>query len=141
MDKRSYTSPRMIQFPPEQVPEWIVESFQNQFPITEDSRPRVAPIYKTIVDSDRRYVSVSDSFCELLGYKKEELIGRRYDEFTAPTTNDIPVTSSMFKKLGYMHGLWMLIHRQGERILIRYEVWLRADSLVESNIELVDRLH
>jgi hypothetical protein len=28
-----------------------------------------------------------------------------------------------------------LIHRTGERILIRYEAWLRADSLVESNIE------
>jgi hypothetical protein len=46
----------------------------------------------------------------------------------------------MFKKLGYMHGLWMLIHRTGERILIRYEAWLRADSLVESKIEVVDHL-
>jgi len=46
----------------------------------------------------------------------------------------------MFKKLGYMHGLWMLIHRTGERILIRYEAWLRADSLVESKIEVVDNL-
>jgi hypothetical protein len=46
----------------------------------------------------------------------------------------------MFKKLGYMHGLRMLINRTGDRILIRYEAWLRADSLVESNIEVVDRL-
>jgi PAS domain-containing protein len=140
MDKKSYTPPRMTQYVPDQVPEWIVESFQNELVVREPSRPRVAPIYTTLVNSDRKYVWVSDNFCELLGYRVEELVGKRYDEVTAPTTNDIPVTFSMFKKLGYMHGLWMLIHRTGERILIRYEAWLRADSLVESNIEVVDHL-
>jgi PAS domain-containing protein len=131
----------MTEYPPNLVPEWIAESFQNELVVTEPSRPRVAPIYTTVVDSDRKYVWASDSFCELLGYKIEELIGKRYDEVTAANTSDIPVTSSMFKKLGYMHGLWMLVHRTGERILIRYEAWLRADSLVESNIEVVDHLH
>ena len=140
MDKKPYTPPRIISYVPDQVPEWIVECFQNDLEVSGPSKPRVAPIYTTVVDSDRRYVWVSDNFCELLGYNSDELIGKRYDEVTAPATSDIPVTSSMFKKLGYMHGLWMLIHRTGERILIRYEAWLRADSLVESNIEVVDRL-
>lgn len=140
MDKQPYKPPRMIEYPPDQVPEWIAESFQKQSVVTEDSRPRVAPIYTTIVDSDRRYVEVSESFCELLGYKNEELIGKRYDEVTAPTTSDIPLTFSIFKKLGYMHGLWMFHHRKGERILTRYEAWMRTDSLIESNLELVDHL-
>jgi PAS domain-containing protein len=140
MDKQPYNSPRMMQYPPDQVAEWIVESFQKQLVVTERCRPRVAPMYTTIVDSGRRYVEVSEGFCELLGYKNEELIGKRYDDVTAPTTSDIPVTSSIFKKLGYMHGLWMFMDRKGERILTRYEAWLRADSLIESNIEVVDRL-
>jgi len=137
--KKPYFPPRIIAYVPEQVPEWIAESFRNDMVVTE-SRPRVAPICTTVVDSDRKYVWVSDTFCDLLGYKREELVGKQYDEFTAPSTSDIPLTSSIFKKLGYMHGLWMLIHRTGERILIRYEAWLRADSLVESNIEVVDHL-
>ena len=140
MDKQPYNSPRMMQYPPDQVAEWIVESFQKQLLLTDDSRPRVAPIYTTLVDSDRRYVSVSESFCKLLGYKEEELIGKRFDEVTAPSTSDISLTLSMFKKLGYMHGLWVFIHRRGERILTRYEAWRRADSLIESNMELVDHL-
>jgi len=140
MDKKCYSPPRIISYLPDQVPEWIVECFQNDLEVSGPSKPRVAPIYTTVVDSDRRYVWVSDNFCELLGYNSDELIGKRYDEVTAPATSDIPVTSSMFKKLGYMHGLWMLIHRTGERILIRYEAWLRADSLVESKIEVVDHL-
>ncbi len=140
MDKKPYTPPRIISYVPDQVPEWIVECFQNDLEVSGPSKPRVAPIYTTVVDSDRRYVWVSDNFCELLGYNSDELIGKRYDEVTAPTTSDIPVTARMFKKLGYMHGLWMLMNRTGERILIRYEAWLRADSLVESNIEVVDHL-
>ena len=140
MDKKCYSPPRIVSYLPGQVPEWIAECFQNDLEVSGPSKPRVAPIYTTVVDSDRRYVWVSDNFCELLGYNSDELIGKRYDEVTAPATSDIPVTSSMFKKLGYMHGLWMLIHRTGERILIRYEAWLRADSLVESKIEVVDHL-
>jgi PAS domain-containing protein len=140
MDKKPYTPPRVIPSVPEQVPEWIVKCLQNDLGISESSGPRVSSIYTTVVDSDRKYVWVSDNFCELLGYKIDELIGKRYDEVTAPTTSDIPITSRMFKKLGYMHGLWMLINRTGDRILIRYEAWLRADSLVEANIEVVDRL-
>jgi PAS domain-containing protein len=108
MDKKFYTPPHMAQYSRDQVPEWMVESFQNQFNITENSRPRVAPIFTTVVDNDRKYVWVSDNFCELLGYTAEELIGKRYDEVTAPTTSDIPVTSTLFKKLGYMHGLWIV---------------------------------
>ena len=128
MDKKPYTPPRIISYVPDQVPGWIVKCFQTGFPARELSGSRVASIYTTVVDSDRKYVWVSDNFCELLGYKIDELVGKRYDEVTAPKTNDIPLTSLMFKKLGYMHGLWVLVHRTGERVLIRCEAWLRADS-------------
>jgi len=92
------------------------------------------------VDNDRRFVRVSDSFCELLGYRSQELIGKTYDEITAPKTSDVSTIFRLFKKLGYMQGLWMFVHRTGKRILIRYESRLRPDSLIETNIEVVDHL-
>jgi len=46
----------------------------------------VEPIYTTVIDGDRKYVEVSESFCELVGYKKEDLIGTRYDLLTVPNT-------------------------------------------------------
>lgn len=76
----------------------------------------------------------------MLGYSSEELIGKKFDEVTAPRTNDIPTVLGLFNKLGYIYGLWILVHRTGERILIRYESWLRADSFIKSNIEVVGHL-
>ena len=138
--KKPYSSPRVIQYPPGQVPEWIAQLFSDNSLSPVPAERRVKPRYTTVVDSDRRYVRVSNSFCELLGYTSEELIGRRFDEITAPRTTDSMTIFNLFKKLGYMQGLWMFVHRTGKRILIRYESWLRADSFIETNIEVVDQL-
>jgi PAS domain S-box-containing protein len=91
----------------------------------------------TIVDLDRRYVHVSDEFCKLVGFAREELLGKQYDELSAPEANDIPTVFNLFCQLEYMHGLWMLVHRNGARILVRYESWLRSDMLIEGHMELV----
>jgi PAS domain S-box-containing protein len=93
--------------------------------------------YRTIVDLDRRYIHVSDDFCRLLGYDREDLIGKRYDDLTAPDTNDILNVFNLFCQLEYMHGLWMLVAGSGTRILVRYEAWLRPDMLIEGHMQLV----
>jgi PAS domain S-box-containing protein len=90
-----------------------------------------------IPNTDRRYIEVSDSFCKLVGYRREELIGRQSDDLTAPGTNDIQTVFRLFLKQGYMHGLWMLVHRTGTRILVRYEAWIQPDHQIRSNMELV----
>ena len=89
----------------------------------------------TLIDLNHKYVEVSDEFCRLVGYSRNELIGMRYDELTAPHTNDIEAVFTMFKQLGHMHGLWVLLNRAGERILVRYKSRLRKDLLIEGNLE------
>jgi PAS domain S-box-containing protein len=97
----------------------------------------VRPNYAVVVNTDRKYTEVSDSFCKLLGYTREELIGKKYDEITAPRTNDIPIVFELFMRSGYMHGIWIFVHRSGTRILVRYEAWLRPDSQIEGHMELL----
>lgn len=97
----------------------------------------VAGEYRTVIDMDRRYVYVSDAFCRLVGYTREELIGKRYDALTAPETNDLRTVFNLFCQLEYMHGLWMLVARSGTRILVRYESWVRPDQLIEGRMQLV----
>jgi PAS domain-containing protein len=93
--------------------------------------------YTTVVDGDRRYVEVSDSFCQLVGYSREELIGKRYDDLTAPSTNDIPTVFRLFVSQGYMHGLWMLMSHTGIPILVRYESWVRSDCYIQAKMEVI----
>jgi len=135
---KPYTPPRVIRYESEsEYPDWtrgIVRSLRQKL---EALQFEVKPQYITVVDSDRKYVEVSDSFCQLVGYEREDLIGKRYDDLTAPDTNDIPTVFGLFQKLGYMHGLWMLVSREGTRILVRYEAWLRPDSYIEGHMEVV----
>ena len=97
----------------------------------------VKPEFVTVEDSDRRFVQVSESFCQPLGYRREELIGKPYDDLTAPNTNDMQTVSNLFAELAYMQGLWMLTSRRGAAVLVRYESWIRPDSYIEGHMEAV----
>jgi len=135
--RKPYTQPRVIRYESEEeYPDWtrgIVRSLRRELAPQFEVKPQ----YVTVVDSDRKYVEVSDSFCQLVGYQREELVGNRYDDLTAPNTNDISTVYGLFEKLGYMHGLWMLVSREGTRILVRYEAWIRPDSYIEGHMEVV----
>jgi hypothetical protein len=134
MDKKKpYIPPRLTVYERHNVPDGMLF---REAPKSEE----VTPAYTTVVDNNRTYVEVSQSFCDLVGYKRDELIGTRYDRLTALNTTDIPATYNLFTKLGYMQGLWVLLHRTGYRILIRYEAWLREDSHIESRIEFVQNI-
>ena len=141
MDKRPFTPPRIIPYVPDEVPQVVVQLFSDRSPVPASRDRSLAGCKCTnVVDGDGRFVGVSESFCELLGYGSQELIGRTYDEITAPKTSDVPAIFRLFKRLGYMQGLWVFLHRTGKRILIRYESRLRHDSFIETNIEVVGHL-
>jgi len=135
---KPYTPPRVTRYESEaEYPartRLIVRSLRQELAAPQFE---VEPHYVTVVDRDRKYVEVSDSFCQLVGYQREELVGKQYDDLTAPNTNDIPTVFRLFQKAGYMHGMWMLVSREGTRILVRYEAWLRPDSYIEGHMEVV----
>jgi PAS domain S-box-containing protein len=119
------------------TPPSVIAHLQQNLSERTHKRGQVTPAYTTVVDNTRMYVEVSQNFCQLVGYARAELLGMRYDHLTAPNTADIPATYNLFSKLGYLHGLWVLLHRTGYRILVRYESWVRQDTHIESNIEVV----
>jgi PAS domain S-box-containing protein len=140
--KRLYVPPRLVEYGLENVPASVrrgAEELRAEW-FSRNPGRQVTAQYSTLVDGERNYVRVSDSFCKLLGYSAEELIGKKYDYVTASKTNDIPTVFDLFKKLGYMHGLWIFVHRTGAQILVRHEAWLRPDSYIESNMELIRHL-
>ena len=85
--KKVYVPPRLTAYDPKDVPEWLNLMRQDLL-----KGANVPPTYTTVVDQDRKYVHVSKSFSELVGYTSEELVGTRYDHLTALNTTDIPTT-------------------------------------------------
>jgi len=139
--KPRYTPPRVHRHDSkENYPAWtqeIVKGLRQEAELNLFQQRKLVPDYITVVDVDRRYVQVSDSFCQLVGYTREELIGKPYDVITAPDTNDIPMVFNLFSRLGYMQGLWMLVSQKGTRILVRYEAWIRPAACIEGIMEVV----
>ncbi len=43
----------------------------------------------------------------------------------------------MFLQVGHMSGIWVLTHRSGTKLFVRYESVLRKDGLFESQMELL----
>ena len=81
----------------------------------------------TIMDRERRLVSVSEAFARTLGYRTMELIGRPIDDFTVPNTIDIEFVFNAFFKLGEMDGIWIFQHRDGRKVVAHYRARLNND--------------
>jgi PAS domain S-box-containing protein len=105
--------------------------------ISSEQSLRVKPEYVTVVNARRRFVEVSPSFCKLLGYTEDELLGRLYDDFTVPGTNHIPITWQLFLKTGYLFGIWVFAHKSGTKLFVRFEAFARADGQYETHMELL----
>jgi PAS domain S-box len=105
-------------------------------PLNPDAH--VLPDFVIELDEDRKCVAASDSFCKILGYRRQDLMGKTLDEITVPRTNDIAVLCDLFKKSRYMHGIWVFRNRsKTAKIFMRYEAWLREDSRIECILELI----
>jgi PAS domain-containing protein len=98
---------------------------------------RVQPEYVTVINAKRKFVEVSQSFCKLLGYTEDELIGKLYDEVTVPGTNHIPITWQLFMATACLFGIWVFAHRRGTKLFVRFEAFARADGLHETHMELL----
>ena len=96
----------------------------------------VRPDYVAVFNDRRRFVEVSPSFCKLIGYDENEIVGRPFEDFTVPRTCNIPVVLQMLFQNGYLQGIWVLAHKSGTKLFVRYATVLRTDGLYQSSIEL-----
>jgi PAS domain S-box-containing protein len=115
----------------------VLSQNQRDTRIDPEQSVRVQPQFVTVVNAKRKFVEVSPSFCKLLGYTEEELIGKLYDEVTVPGTNHIPITWQLFMKTGYLFGIWVFAHKSGTKLFVRFEAFARADGLYETRMELL----
>jgi len=84
----------------------------------------MVPVYppaQVEVDSARRYISVNETACELLGYTREELLTRRIDDISFPSAAHVKPMYRQFVENGEMRGIFAVRRKSGEILWIRYK--------------------
>jgi PAS domain S-box-containing protein len=81
----------------------------------------VIPPAQVEVDPSRRYISVNDSACELLGYTREEFLALRIDDISFPSGAHVRPMYKQFVRDGKMRGIFALRRKSGEVIRIKFE--------------------
>ena len=81
----------------------------------------ISPPARVEVDGERRYVSVNDSACELLGYSRAELLGMRIDDLSAPSGAHVSPMFQRYVKEGEMNGIFALRRKDGKVLRIRFQ--------------------
>jgi PAS domain-containing protein len=93
--------------------------------------------FRIVLELDGRFRQVSEEFCGLVGYAREELLGKRIDAVTASRTVHIPQHLGAVVHFGQFHCLWMFVHREGHGILVRSDWELLPDLSMEVSGELL----
>ena len=69
------------------------------------------------VDASRRYVTVTDGVCKLLGYSREELLGKTIEDITPPEArSDVADEFRQYLNDSVLSGEYILLAADGRRI-------------------------
>ncbi len=90
----------------------------------------ISPPARVEVDGERRYVSVNDSACELLGYSRAELLAMRIDDLSAPSGAHVSPMFQRYLKEGEMSGIFALRRKDGRVLRIRFQSSTHNDRYV-----------
>jgi PAS domain S-box-containing protein len=91
----------------------------------------LSAVGQSMIDADRRYMLVNDRFCRMTGYPREELIGRRPDDFTHPEdiARDVALATALLR--GDVEGITSekrYIRKSGDVRWVRVHATLLKDS-------------
>ena len=81
-----------------------------------------SPIAYQSLNEDGRYIDVNHRLCELLGYSRDELMGKKFGEFWSERTQHrFPEAFEGFKCSGAVTGELELVHKDGSLLTVVLE--------------------
>ena len=98
-----------------------------QIALTEESSA-FSSDYIAVVDTKRRYIDVSDGVCKLVGYSREELLRMTIDALTHPSISNAPELFEQYVRDGFQEGKFVLKHKSGAAVPIRYRAKILKDG-------------
>jgi len=81
-----------------------------------------APLGYQSLDENGNFIEINQQWCELLGYNKEEVIGRWFGDFLSPENRDaFRKRFPIFKAQGRIHAEFEVMHKNGSPVFIAFE--------------------
>ena len=105
----------------------ITESKQTELALKEsDERFQLlfnqAPLGYQSLDIDGNFLEVNQQWLEMLGYKREEVIGKWFGDFLTPMYQDgFRQRFPVFKAQGHIHSEFEMLHKNGSILFIAFE--------------------
>jgi PAS domain S-box-containing protein len=78
---------------------------------------------------------MSESFCEMLGLQRADLIGRSAEDITPADFVDLAAVREEIRRCEKKIGFWIYIRRDGRYVLVRYSIRVRADRMADLYLE------
>lgn len=113
----------------EQEPELLASRLESLIALRSHSHPELEQEYVIFADASRRYLDCSDGVCELLGYPRMDLIGMTIEDVSY-VPERVPGLFEKFVKHGEQEGEYILRHKTGKPVLIRYRSYIFSDGCI-----------
>src|SRR5579864_7464681 len=108
-------------------PDVLVKRLDSLIRIRSHSHPELENRCVVFADSSRRYLDCSDGVCELLGYRRMDLMEMRIDDISYRPETVSPLFEK-FRKEGKQDGEYLLRHKKGTAVRIRYRALAFPDG-------------
>ena len=82
-----------------------------------------APLGYQSLDANGDLIELNETWCELLGYTKEEVLGRNFSEFVHPDFREhFKLNFPKFKNIGYILGVeFEMVKKDGSEIIVSFD--------------------
>jgi CheY-like chemotaxis protein len=108
-------------------PDLLVKRLDSLIRIRSHSHPELQNQYVVFADSARRYLDCTDGVCELLGYRRMDLMGMGIEDISYLPEKAAPLFTQ-FRQQGALEGEYVLRHRAGTPVRIRYHAHAFQDG-------------
>ncbi len=81
-----------------------------------------APLGYQSLDINGHFIEVNQQWCDLLGYSREEVIGKWFGDFLSPANRDaFQQRFPLFKAQGYIRSEFEMLHKCGKPLFLSFE--------------------
>jgi hypothetical protein len=137
-DNRIYKSSEAMQIEPDELSAEARRVLAEELICSLGEDPHLHELtekYRLVFTLEGKCVETTELFCTLVGYTNSQVLGKTLGDLTAPGTVNLAKHLGAVFQCDYMQGLWLFVHRQGTRILVRYESQLLPELLIEMRID------